>query len=182
MCSTNRSNRRRQRGAVLIISLLILLVMTMIGIVAMDSTTLEEKMAGNTRQRDLAFQAAEAGLRDGETDLVMHSPVGFDTSCTNGLCLVVTSGSTSTTPYWEIPGDWNNARTYGSATNATALTNVPAPKYLLEKLPPAATPGQNLGNTGSYNGPLPTQLYRVTSKATAGNGNLTVELQSVYLP
>ncbi|MEJ2686694.1 MAG: PilX N-terminal domain-containing pilus assembly protein [Gammaproteobacteria bacterium] len=182
MHSKALSQTARQKGAVLIVSLLILLVMTVIGIVAMDTTTLEEKMAGNTRQRDLAFQAAEATLRDGEQDLLIHTPVGFDTSCTNGLCLVLSSGTSNMTPYWDVAGDWQKARAYGSQTGAAALKGVPTPDYLLEKLPPAATPGQNLSNTGSYNGPLPTQLYRITAKATAGNGNVVVELQSVYLP
>ena len=57
---------RKQQGAVLIVSLLMLLVMTLIGITAMNNTVLEEKMAGNTRQRQLAFQAAEAALRSAE--------------------------------------------------------------------------------------------------------------------
>lgn len=58
---------RRQRGAILIVSLLMLLVMTLIGVTAVSTTTLEEKMAGNTRQRQLAFQAADSALRDAES-------------------------------------------------------------------------------------------------------------------
>ncbi|MEJ2645875.1 MAG: PilX N-terminal domain-containing pilus assembly protein [Gammaproteobacteria bacterium] len=180
-----RGSIRRQCGAVLVVSLLILLVMTIIGIVAMHTTTLEEKMAGNTRQRDLAFQAAEAALQDGETDLVKNQPVSFDTSCTNGLCLDVTTSATSSAsaaPYWDSAGDWANARNYGAYTGVAALKGLPAPKYLLEKMPPAPVPGENLTNTSSYTGALPTQMYRVTSKATASNGNIVVELQSVYLP
>jgi len=58
--------RGRQQGAILIVSLLLLLVMTLIGITAMNTTVLEEKMAGNSRQRQLAFQSAEAALRHAE--------------------------------------------------------------------------------------------------------------------
>lgn len=57
----------RQRGAVLIVSLIFLLLMTLIGVTSMQSTTLQERMAGNTRDRNLALQAAEAALRGGET-------------------------------------------------------------------------------------------------------------------
>lgn len=56
----------RQQGATLVIALIILLLMTIIGTVAMQGTTLEERMAGNTRDMNLAFQASEAALRAGE--------------------------------------------------------------------------------------------------------------------
>ncbi len=55
-----------QRGAVLIVSLIFLLLLTLIGTAAMRTTTLQERMAGNTRDINLSFQAAEAALRAGE--------------------------------------------------------------------------------------------------------------------
>ena len=55
-----------QRGAVLIVSLIILLVMTVVGVSSMMSSTLQERMAGNSRQRTLARYSAEAALRAGE--------------------------------------------------------------------------------------------------------------------
>jgi type IV pilus assembly protein PilX len=54
-----------QRGAVLVIGLIILVVMTILGITAMQSTVVEEKMAGNFKDKDVAFRAAEAGLQEG---------------------------------------------------------------------------------------------------------------------
>ena len=59
-------SRTRESGAILVISLLLLLVMTLLGIAAMQTTGMEERMAGNTRNINLAFQGAEAGLRDAE--------------------------------------------------------------------------------------------------------------------
>ena len=66
----NRINNRqidKQSGAVLIVSLLMLLVTTMLGITSMSTAVMEEKMASNSRQKQLAFQAAESGLRFAET-------------------------------------------------------------------------------------------------------------------
>jgi len=63
---------RRQRGAVLIISLLILLVMTVLGVASMGTTTLQERMANNNRQQQVAFQAAEAALRTAEAFLAAN--------------------------------------------------------------------------------------------------------------
>ena len=62
-----------QRGSALVFSLVILLVMTMIGITALGTSTLEEKMAANDRNQRVAFQAAEAALREGETQLSTHT-------------------------------------------------------------------------------------------------------------
>ena len=56
-----------QTGSALIIALVFLLLVTMIGVTAMQSTTMQERMAGNLRDGYLAFEAAEAALREGET-------------------------------------------------------------------------------------------------------------------
>ncbi len=55
-------------GAELIVALIMLLLITIVGVSAMQTTTMEEKMAGNLRDRHIAFQAAEAALRQGEAD------------------------------------------------------------------------------------------------------------------
>ncbi len=60
----------RQRGAALIVGLVLLVVVTLVGVGAMQSTTLQEKMAGNLRDSNLAFQASEAVLRHCENILV----------------------------------------------------------------------------------------------------------------
>ena len=60
---------RKQRGAVLIISLMFLVLLTIIGVSGISSTTVEERMAANSRDHETAFQAAESALRDAEIDL-----------------------------------------------------------------------------------------------------------------
>jgi Tfp pilus assembly protein PilX len=57
---------RSARGAVLLVSLVMLLLLTVIGLAGMRMVQLEERMAGNLRDRQVAFQAAEAALRAGE--------------------------------------------------------------------------------------------------------------------
>lgn len=58
--------RRRQSGTVLLVALIMLLVMTLLGLNSLRGTSLEERMAGNWRDQNLALQAAEAALREGE--------------------------------------------------------------------------------------------------------------------
>ena len=49
----------KQQGAVLVMALVILTVLTLIGMSSMSSSTLELKVAGNTQQHDTAFQVAQ---------------------------------------------------------------------------------------------------------------------------
>ncbi len=58
--------KQKQQGAVLLVCLVMLLVLTMIGVSSMSSSTLQERMAGGSRDYNQAFQAAEASLRVGE--------------------------------------------------------------------------------------------------------------------
>lgn len=51
-----------QRGTALIMSMVILMILTILGITAMGTASLEEKMSGNTQEATRAFQAAESGL------------------------------------------------------------------------------------------------------------------------
>jgi type IV pilus assembly protein PilX len=60
---------RRQRGAVLVVGLIFLALMTLIGVTAFSVATQEERMAGNARDRLRAFEAAEVALRACENRL-----------------------------------------------------------------------------------------------------------------
>ena len=55
-----RKSVPRQQGSALIIALIFLLIMTLLGISTMQGTSQQEIMARNVRDRNLAFQAAEA--------------------------------------------------------------------------------------------------------------------------
>ncbi|MDZ7748187.1 MAG: PilX N-terminal domain-containing pilus assembly protein [Halofilum sp. (in: g-proteobacteria)] len=61
-----RAAWHRERGAALIVSLIMLLAMTILGVTAARTTALQERMAGNLRQHSIAFEASEATLRRGE--------------------------------------------------------------------------------------------------------------------
>lgn len=52
----------KQRGSALVISLLILLVLTIVGVTALNSTVMEEKMASNFQTGNSAYQAAESAV------------------------------------------------------------------------------------------------------------------------
>ena len=55
-------HHRTQRGAALVVGLLLLLVITLLAISGMNAVSLELIMAGNEQYRQNAFQAAETGI------------------------------------------------------------------------------------------------------------------------
>lgn len=57
---------RRQSGVSLLVVLILLLVTSILGIVVLRSSALQERMSGNMYDRSLAMQAAEKGLRAGQ--------------------------------------------------------------------------------------------------------------------
>jgi Tfp pilus assembly protein PilX len=57
-----RERRKNKQGFVLVIALLGLLVVTVIGILAISTSTTEVMVAGNTRLREMNFAGAESGL------------------------------------------------------------------------------------------------------------------------
>lgn len=64
---------KRQAGAVLVASLIFLIVLTLLGVTSARMSSLEERISGNIRDRELAMQAAEMSLRDAERDIVKNA-------------------------------------------------------------------------------------------------------------
>jgi Tfp pilus assembly protein PilX len=111
-----------QSGVVLIISLVMLLALTLIGVTSSSVTGLQEKMAANSKDRNLAFQAAESALRWVETNIFAQStqPPNFDCSSnpqlgTNGLYYSMNTQAQSYYSWYISPTQY--------VTPTTAVTN-----------------------------------------------------------
>ena len=162
-----------QRGAALLISLILLLVMSLIGVTAMQSATLQERMAGNTRDRHLAFQAAEAALREAETFLDAPSLPEFTNVA--GLYLANAPGR----PVWHGPSplEGNGALTYaGNLGPALARP----PQYFIEALPGLLTPGCETEVPPTPGGPCDQTFFRITARGFGGSDTAVVVLSTVY--
>lgn len=83
---------RRQDGAVLIVVLVLLLAMTILGMLSLRGALMEERMGAGMYDRSVAFQAAEAALREAEQRLLAPGVLAdFPTApdaCSNGLCAI----------------------------------------------------------------------------------------------
>ena len=183
------SARRRgdQRGLSLITTLLFMLATLVLGVSVLGVSVMQERIIGNTRDRDLALQAAEAALRDAEADIAtnVNPTTAFVDDCNLGLCTPPTLRATvSPLPVDKQAGfNWSTStqvRTYGQYTSAPALPVVSsAPVYVIEKL-------GNLGAPSGESVVLGTEVaapgigYRITARATGARAETVVFLQSIY--
>ncbi|MBK8535771.1 MAG: hypothetical protein IPL59_11960 [Candidatus Competibacteraceae bacterium] len=170
----------RQRGSALIVALVFLLAMTLIGVTAMQGTTQQESMAGNSRQRNLAFQASESGLRFAEEGFLRPTPPAESVFINNTAGLYQLNNVNS--PVW-VGGATSNGN--GSCDGVScpqygvALNNIVAqpPEYFVESMPNEKPPTAET-ETGT---PIPaTRYFRVTSRGFGGTADAVVVLRSIY--
>lgn len=159
-----------QNGAVLVTSLILLLVMTLIGITGMQTSTLEEKMTGNMRDRNLAFQAAESALRAGESFLTQATLPNFTTAGTNGLYALSANPSVKDDSFWTS----SNKIAYPSGKLANNST---PPLYVVQRIFIGGGGGGSSLDSTSYG---ESEFFRITARATGGTTDAVVILQSIY--
>lgn len=169
-----------QRGSALIFALVFLLVMTVIGIAGMQGTTQQEKMAGNMRNRNLAFQAAEAALRAGEkfvdpvkSGTTCPRPAASDFNGTNGLLQPQTITGSDDGAFW-MAWNWEDN---SKPLDPNTLDKVKEqPRYVIEDIS-----GIDPLCSGCASGPTPTcYCYRITARGVGGTTDAIVILQSTY--
>ena len=169
------ATRRAQRGVVLYVSLLLLLVLTLIGLAVTRNTTFDERMAATQRDHDLAFQAAEAALRDGESMLQNIPPGEFNN--TDGHY----DGTATIT--WQS-ADWTGtSQDPALRTLPYEGTFNPAPAhrprfYFVRTAQTGASPDQNVATDSPD---TPATVYKVIAKGWGLNANDAVVLESTFV-
>lgn len=180
-----------QRGAVLIVSMVLLLIVTILALGASQSTRWQERMAGDQRDYDLAFQSAEAALRAGERaidDDRMTTPPVPCRSLTNPPCLVYepgfTNGSVSYQDQVFESDEWWAARAHRYSGTGTDLIAGPSgdglarsdPQFYIEQIE-VVPDSLSLPPTG----PPPSLVYfRIVARGQGGTANARVVLHSTY--
>ncbi len=170
-----RFQKNQQKGAALIVSLVILIAMTMLGITSMRGSSTEIAMAGNLREAGLTFQAAEAGLRSAES--IVESS---DSSAMFDGLSVSMLGEFDADPDYLAKASWDGAAELNLGL-AGISTN---PRYIIKFLGTWAQNPLALVNTGQgYGGQPPgriTSNYRVTTRGTGQTGRTFRTVQSYY--
>lgn len=183
-------------GVALFVVLIFLLVLTVLGLTAMRSATLGERMASNRVDKALATQAAEAALRDAERDILWTRADGSyckraDGSIASG-CRTAdlrplpekihnfggTSGKCESgqcyhlptayfaTPVWEDPAMWDKAVVYGEYTGAPEIAAVAAKPKYLI---------EGFRKDDKW-------IFRISALGYGADANTRVVLQAIYIP
>jgi type IV pilus assembly protein PilX len=130
----NNPGGRHQSGAVLIVSLIILVVLTLLGVTAMNTSSLQEKIASNTQEQVHAFQAAETGLNQAFADNLAYD---ISSTYSGGAAPTVFAGSADSASYMPTflgfspppPGSLYSATSFQAAhfnfrATGTSATNL----------------------------------------------------------
>lgn len=190
----------RQNGMSLAVTLLMLIVVLILSTSAANIAMQTEKASRNDRDRQVAFQAAEAALMDAEldieggpntglsrSDLFAEDKVeGFVQGCGAGIdnpYLGLCIGGGGAEPAWlavDFSNEADNASSvpYGRFTGMSFQTGegtLPAkpPRYIIEVLPYTQA-GQSAGQDDM------TYFYRVTAAGFGMRPTTIVVLQSYY--
>lgn len=170
----NMQNLQRQSGVTLVVSLIILVTLTILGLTSMQATRTEVSMAGNLRESDIAFNAAEAGLSSADSFVEASPSKGSFSDPDTGLY----SKSDDDPDYYDDLS-WVSAQ---SAT--TTLPQVAEqPKFIVKYLGDRAQNDAAILNIGGYGSGQPGKIvsnFRNTSKGVGQNSNSVRYVQSYY--
>lgn len=176
------TKHHRQAGASLLIALVMLVVVMLLGVTAARMSLTNEKSSRSDRDRQIAFEAAEAALRDaeldasgsrGRIDAFPELPGGcHESGAFTGLC------RTGDTPLWTAfsmlaPTPWVEYGRYSGQhfPYGTASLAARPPRYLVE-LVAVGKPGAAAASA--------VQRLRVTAVGFGTRESTQVVLQSIY--
>ena len=168
-----------QEGFVLIVGLVILGLLTMLALSGMRDSTIQEKMAGASRDSGLAFQAAESALRDAENCI---------TGATAGCTFDVTNDAHFSKDDAAFPehNDLFNATTWDDYERPGDLAESGA--YIIRELvsagggPARAGAGEDLGTASKAEKTTETEsqaIYEITARG-ASSGDVGQSVLRTY--
>ena len=171
-----------QQGSALIVSLSILLVLTILGVSAMRNISLEEKMAGNMRDSQVAFEGAEAALRDGELYLeTFFNKDDFVKEGAGATAFYLEKGNNP--PAWTDENNWNDARVLTTDRNIhfDGYEISQSPQFMIQKVTESET-AKTPNASKHYDEHLfaTINIYQITARGFGVSPNSMVMLQSHY--
>jgi len=168
-------SRGQQRGAILIVSLILLLIMTVLALSVSQTSRMQERMAGNARDSDLSFQAAEAGLRDAEAYLWARTSQPI--ACSTSPCVVYQKDALSAVNMSVQDNTWwnDNAKEYGVAGTQEVDGVKADPRVVIEELgftPFSLTVGRGVPGGRTF--------YRNTARGVGGTDAAQTVVETTF--
>ena len=172
------NNKNKQTGVVLFVGLLLLTVLSMLAVSSMQTASLQELMAGNSKDQTVAFEAAEAALIQGEALLDSGSVflADFDTQGADGLYEELYDEVWMDIPVWT---DSNSAKVTGFGQNGHVAEE---PRFVIQHVATVVPDSEslNLDNTYNTNTESRSELFKITARGVGSSKNTQVFLESVY--
>ncbi len=167
-----QNHHQNQQGAALAISLIVLLLLTLIGVAAVQGNLVEERMSYNMKDSVQSFQATEMGLKEGEDWLLtLTAQPDVVTTCASQPCVYNINSSLyledQTSSWWGT-----NANAYPSLI--AGVTSLPRYYVEFERFVPDSL---NIGETSSSG----RFYYRVTSRGTGAQDDSVSVIQSTVM-
>ena len=175
----------RQRGVVLAVGLILLLVMSLVMIVAMSGSILQERMAGAVRNESIAIVGADSALRDGEL-MVWNRVVAASGQATFAEPTSTAVRQFRTQRDW-VPGGF----TYGASGSGKTFSNndyfmmAQTPSFMIEQLGEVGLGSGEQEKPESHGGSTLTSneslfYYRITGRSTGGTEGVVRVAESTF--
>ena len=167
--------RNDQDGMVLVTSLVILMILTMIGLSSVQGTSIQELIARNQRDSNLAFNAAETAIIEAEALLSAMTSINYGSG--NPIIKNSTKDSTTGGPIFV---DASVADPWTSGSENTASDG--RAKYIVEHVSRVVSDEDrlNLDNIGQNPNACCTQMFRIRAKGLGGTDNAQVIIEAAY--
>lgn len=161
---------KKQSGAVLIVGLVMVLILSVVVIASSKNTLLQQKMSSNMRDKELAFQAAETALKAGEGFLEANSETTLD-----NIVFDDTAGYYVFDSRRDLKeeDDWKNLSPIETQSLFQVIKN---PVYIIEQLPNIKAAGDDV-EAGKA---VTSRYYRVTAMSKGGTDASVSVLQTMY--
>lgn len=158
----SRGSRTQAKGAALLVSLVLLVAVTLLGVSAMQGTILQERMSANQRDMEEAFNAAEIAVRRGETQLL-----------SDALQFLGNTQFTGRPAHWgPVHEEWQRFTSITLPDNMDSSRYVTAPSFYVA---PRGTICESVDVSSECD-----ELFTITAKGTGRNTNTFVVLESTY--
>ena len=187
---------QNQQGFILLTALAFMIVLTIIVLTTVNISSSDEKIARNSRDKDIAFAAASAALRDAELyvsgsyffpyNLNNRNPANYWASCATIAALCDLRNTSLTVPVDQldlINGDTrdggiaNQSNVIGTTTGSPQIKgNISAqPHYLVEVVDDPSTPPCIVSGSSGI-------VFRITAQGQGRLATTRSTLQEFYCP
>lgn len=198
----------QQRGVVLFVALIFLILLTLLALTATSTSILQERMTGGMRNSQLGLMGAESAARGAESWLWNLSNNNGHLNCgynggDNGFCYKPQSGglaadgvttlmvNNALVNKFRTTASWIALPSAGVKAYAASMTGNAAlaqqPQYIIEDMGVVLPPGASANGSGGARDPTRGKgagnqtlySYRVTARSTGGN-DASVRAVEVY--